>query len=570
MRYYALACDYDGTLAHHGQVSEPTLDALKRLRNSGRKLLMVTGRELDDLLHVFPQAELFDCLVVENGALLYWPEQKETEALGPPPPEQFVQMLRERNVQPLSTGRVIVSTWEPHGHAVLDVIQTLGLELQVVFNKGAVMVLPSGVNKAVGLNRALHELGLSRHNTVGVGDAENDHAFLRFCECSVAVANALEMVKVTADFVTAGDHGDGVTQLIDQLLKSDLIELTPALRRHDIPLGHREDGQEIRFPPFGTNLMLAGTSGSGKSTFATGVLERLADHDYQFCIIDPEGDYENLDIAVSLGTSKKPPTVEEVVALLEKPDENVVVNLVGVAFDDRPKAFDSILAVLLDQRIRTGRPHWILIDEAHHLFPASSAPAATTTAEVWREILLITVHPELVAPAVLAKVDTVIAIGRSPVETLHNFSRMVELPPPPVPSVKLETGEAMVWERRTAQDPFWIRSIPPRHERRRHVRKYAEGELLEEERFIFRGPEGKLKLVAQNLIIFLQLADGVDDETWLFHLRRGDYSRWFRCVIKDPEMAAEAEAVEQDESLSPDESRRAIRALVERRYTLPA
>lgn len=57
MRYLALATDYDGTLATHGQVDEETLDALKRLRESGRKLLLVTGRHLDDLSSVFPQMD---------------------------------------------------------------------------------------------------------------------------------------------------------------------------------------------------------------------------------------------------------------------------------------------------------------------------------------------------------------------------------------------------------------------------------------------------------------------------------------------------------------------------------
>lgn len=570
MRYYALACDYDGTLARHGQVDDKTHEALQRLRNSGRKLIMVTGRELDDLLAAFPHSELFDCLVVENGALLYWPATKETEALGTPPPESFLRMLRDRQVQPLSTGQVIVSTWEPHGQTVLEAIHALGLELQVIFNKGAVMVLPSGVNKAVGLGEALRQLKLSRHNTVAVGDAENDHAFLRFCECSVAVANALEMVKATADFVTAGDHGDGVTEVIDLLLETDLRELQGGLRRHDIPLGHRDDAAEVRMPPFGLNLMLAGASGSGKSTFATGVLERLAEREYQFCVIDPEGDYQNLDIAVPLGTSTRPPTVEEVLAVLEKPEENVVVNLVGVPFEDRPGAFDHFLAAILDLRIRTGRPHWLVIDEAHHVFPASQAPAAIMTADVWHEILLISVHPELVAPAALSRIDTVIAIGRESQEALRTFSHAINEPPPDGPIVRLEPGEALVWPRRTQEEPFWIRSIPPRTERQRHVRKYAEGELPEEEWFVFRGPEGKLRLKAQNLLIFLQLADGVDDETWLFHLRRGDYTRWFHDVIKDPALAAEAEAVEKNEPLSADESRRAIREQVERRYTLPA
>jgi len=42
-----------------------------------------------------------------------------------------------------------------------------------------------------GLDAALNAMGLSEHNVVGVGDAENDHAFLAHCEFSVAVANAL-------------------------------------------------------------------------------------------------------------------------------------------------------------------------------------------------------------------------------------------------------------------------------------------------------------------------------------------------------------------------------------------
>ena len=102
---------------------------------------------------------------------------------------------------------------------MLETIRDLGLELQVIFNKGAVMVLPAGVNKASGLVAALDELGLSPHNVVGVGDAENDHAFLAACECAVAVANALPTIKERADHVTAGEDGDGVRELIDALIE---------------------------------------------------------------------------------------------------------------------------------------------------------------------------------------------------------------------------------------------------------------------------------------------------------------------------------------------------------------
>jgi hydroxymethylpyrimidine pyrophosphatase-like HAD family hydrolase len=225
MRYLALACDYDGTLGHHGRVGDATLEALERLRASGRKLIMVTGRELEDLMSVFPHARLFDRIVAENGGVIYDPASREIQSLAAPPPPEFVQELERRNITPLSIGRVIVATWEPNEATVVDVIHNLGLELHVIFNKGAVMVLPPGVNKATGLLAALEALKLSPHNTVGVGDAENDHAFLAACECGVAVANALDSVKAHVDLVTTGERGNGVSELIERLIATDLDEL---------------------------------------------------------------------------------------------------------------------------------------------------------------------------------------------------------------------------------------------------------------------------------------------------------------------------------------------------------
>ena len=125
MRYLALACDYDGTLAHHGRVDEPTLGALERLLASGRKLLLVTGRELGNLLDIFPHVALFERVVAENGALLYHPASKEERVLAERPPEPFVSELRRRNVVPLSVGRAIVATWHPQETKVMEAIRDL-------------------------------------------------------------------------------------------------------------------------------------------------------------------------------------------------------------------------------------------------------------------------------------------------------------------------------------------------------------------------------------------------------------------------------------------------------------
>lgn len=233
MRYTAIALDYDGTIAHDGVVPPHVLDGLARLKATGRKLVLVTGRELDELLEIFPGITLFDRVVAENGALLYRPESGERKDLNEPPPDAFIERLKQEGV-PISVGNTIVATVRPHETAVLQAIADLGLEYQVIFNKGAVMVLPTGINKATGLAAALGELGLSPRNAVGVGDAENDHALLVACERGVAVGNALPALRDTADLVTAGADGDGVAELIDWLVASDLAEVGPPLSRHRI------------------------------------------------------------------------------------------------------------------------------------------------------------------------------------------------------------------------------------------------------------------------------------------------------------------------------------------------
>jgi hypothetical protein len=226
MRFLALVCDYDGTLAEVGYVDRDTIDALERLRSSGRQCILVTGRELSDLVKIFPELHLFRRVIVENGAVLHRPAGGEEKLLAEAPPEKFVLELQRRGVTPISVGRAIVATRQPHETTVLEVIRDLGLELQVIFNKGAVMVLPSGVNKATGLKAALHELNLTAHQVVGVGDAENDHAFLDLCGCSVAVANALPAIKARATFTTQGVAGHGVTELVDELIENDLARVT--------------------------------------------------------------------------------------------------------------------------------------------------------------------------------------------------------------------------------------------------------------------------------------------------------------------------------------------------------
>jgi hypothetical protein len=562
VRYCALACDYDGTLASEGRAGAEALDALRRLRESGRKLILVTGRLLPDLRELLAPLDLFDRIVAENGAVLYHPATREERQLAEPPPAEFLSTLVGRGVAPLESGRVIVATARPHETTVLAAIRDLGLELQVIFNREAVMVLPSGVNKGTGLRAALGELGLSPHNAVGVGDAENDHGFLELCECAVAVADALPSVRQRAHLVTGGENILGVAELAARILDDDLAGVV----RRDVVLGRTLDDREVTADASGENILIAGSSGGGKSTLASGFLEQLHDQEYQFCIVDPEGDFQGIASAAVIGDSQRAPAVREVMQLLETPTQSVAVNLLGVGLEHRPTFFAQLLAALLELRARSGRPHWLVIDEAHHLLPRERADAQLTVPQSLQGILLITVHPEHVAPTILSSTDLAVIIGKTPRQTLAGFAAMRQVPVPPVPLPDLPMGEGLAWRPASGESPVQFRGVVPRGERRRHRRKYADGELPPERSFYFRGVDGKLNLRAQNLRIFLQVADGVDETTWRHHLDNGDVARWLRDAIKDPELALQVAALAQQQ-MSADTTRRQVRALIEERYT---
>ena len=216
----ALATDYDGTLAEGGRVPVETLAALGRWKASGRLLILVTGRQLDDLLGVFPHAGLCDLVVAENGALLYAPAAQSVRSLAPPPPQELVRELRRRGVGH-ARGRTVIATDQSQAAEVEAAAHALGLSVELALNKGALMVLPPGVDKRSGLLAALEELRLPAEEVVGVGDAENDVPLLQLCGCAVAVANALPAVKEAAGVVTAGARGEGVRELIDSLLRRE-------------------------------------------------------------------------------------------------------------------------------------------------------------------------------------------------------------------------------------------------------------------------------------------------------------------------------------------------------------
>jgi hypothetical protein len=245
----------------------------------------------------------------------------------------------------------------------------------------------------------------------------------------------------------------------------------------------------------------------------------------------------------------------------------MVVNTQALGVDERPFFFAALFPQISNLRAQTGRPHWLFIDEAHHLLPAKWERLGQVLPEHLDAAVLITVHSDALHAEILQRVRTFVALGDSARDVVATFCQAIgSAAPDDLPA--LAEDEVLVYSVDGSARP--VRPDRPSQTHKRHTRKYAEGELGADRSFYFRGPDCALNLRAENLMLFLQMAAGVDDRTWQFHRNAGDYSRWFRQAIKNDELADEAAKIEQDSGLDAQESRKRIAEAVSRRYTAPA
>jgi len=389
---------------------------------------------------------------------------------------------------------------------------------------------------------------------------------LKIVECAVAVDNALPAVKALADWTTVHHHGEGVAELIDKLIEDDLRGIDDRLSRHYLELGERADGLPFCISPYGQSLLLAGTSGSGKTTFTAAFIEKLMDKQYQFCLLDPEGDYLDLPGVITIGDSSQPPLIEQVIKLLDQPAQNAIVCTLAIPLDDRPAFFKKFMTAVIDLRKNTGHPHFFVLDEAHHLAPKEVDDSYFNFPDDLKNFFAVTTKPALVHDAILKRVSIAIMMGDTPGEFMNEFAAFsgIEIAVPE--HLVLQKGEVLVWQKQT-NEILLVRSDMPSQLLHRHKRKYATGDMGIDS-FYFTGPENKLNLKANNLMTFIQMGAGVDDDTWLYHLKQNDYSNWFRNAVNDEELALRTNKIEEQET-NAEKSQKAIFQLINERYTAP-
>jgi hypothetical protein len=353
----------------------------------------------------------------------------------------------------------------------------------------------------------------------------------------------------------------------------DLADVAPRLFRHDIKVGEDAAGTPVRVGAHGTHVLVVGPSASGKTTLTVALVEQLVESGRTSSLIDPEGDYHTLSefprVLVMGGKGEHAlPTPDELAQLLGRPGDSLALDLSALSRPEKVTYATKVLAAANTLRGTRGMPHWLVIDEAHHIFPADGSQAVDLLPAGTESFCLITLGVEDLPREITDRINTIAstdldAFRKATERIFGRYVHGLHLPT----GVPLERGEAAIAWRDPDRQAVRFRVGRRRVEHRRHVRKYTEGELPADRSFFFRGPDNALNLRAANLTRFVELAEGVDEATWHHHLRAGHYSAWMAEMIKDPELASAIRAVEQLD-LPPGESRVRALDLIRQKYSV--
>lgn len=549
MKLAAIALDYDGTTAVNGVFDASVRAAVADVRRMGIAVILCTGRRLADLVRVAGDLTCFDVVVGENGAVLYFPATDRHVRLGRPPAPIVLDMLRQRGVA-VDVGESVVEADAAEAMNIIEVVRTLEQPLMLAFNRGRVMVLPPAMAKSTGLRRALAALRLSVHNTVGIGDAENDHDLLDACEVGVAVEWGSAPLRAVADEVVAGKGPPAVAQFIRRVAAQPRLSAAQMGRRQ-LFLGHEHNGEPVSLAIRGRTILIAGEPGSGKSWLAGLLCEQLILQSYCVCVVDPEGDYRSLEAlpgVIPLGGDDPPPHARELEHALRYPDISVVIDLSKMPPTEKQEYLRGLLPLLAALRRRTGLPHKILLDEAHYLLGGPDA-AALIDPEL-AGYILVTYRISALDPAIRTTCDAVVMVSRETDPLEARALAALCRPKPEGENPARIFGELTMSEAALLPGPEESRGalrrfqLAPRLTSHvRHRAKYLEMPVSEAHAFVFTA-DGRPRPRARTLRHFIELLASLTPDRIEGHLARHDFSRWLEDVFRDRPLAKHVRALE--------------------------
>jgi hydroxymethylpyrimidine pyrophosphatase-like HAD family hydrolase len=548
MKLGAIAVDYDGTIAADGVFDPAVRSAIAELRLHGVAVILVTGRRLDDLRRAAGNLGCFSAIVAENGAVLFFPESGRQALIGHAPSPAFLEELRTRQID-IVVGDCVVESHASRAPSILEVIRQQEQPLVLAFNRQRLMILPLGVAKSVGLRRALATLRLSIHNTLGIGDAENDHDLLDACEVGVAVEWGSLALRVVADEVVLGTGPGAVADYLRNLIGQARLSAKQMGRRR-LLLGNRHDGQPLHLAIRGRTVLVAGEPGSGKSWIAGLLCEQLILQGYCLCILDPEGDYRSLEVlpgVMVMGGDDPLPRARNLAQVLRYPDVSVVIDLSKVSHTEKQDYLHELLPVLASLRRQTGLPHKIVLDEAHY-YLAEPDGRRLIDAEL-AGYILVTYRVSGIDPQVRSTADEVVIVTRETdpqeQETLRAICAAAGGDVSKEMFRDLRAGEAAllpgIEESRGAVQRFQFAPRLTSHVR--HREKYLDMPVSDAHAFVFTR-DGQPGLRAGSLTDLIALLATVPEQQLSAHFERGDISRWIEDVFRDRPLAAHVRTIE--------------------------
>jgi hydroxymethylpyrimidine pyrophosphatase-like HAD family hydrolase len=549
MIWRALACDYDGTLATEDRIGPEALTALEAARRAAVRLILVTGRTFFELIRVCERLDLFDAVVAENGGVLYFPARGVLRDQGPAPPSRLLVELDQRGIS-FQVGRVIVGVLRDEESRVRDALAAVGGRMEIVYNRGALMLLPPGISKGTGVRQAIQALGVSFHDVLGVGDAENDLDLFEACGWTACPGNGVQELKDRADWVFPGQNGSAMAQAIVGPILGDRLPLARS-RRHRVAIGwSTETAEAVTVPERGVNVLVQGDTLSGKSWLAGALVERLAARQYSVCVIDPEGDYRVLAALPNVSWAEVRDEVgwrDALAPMDHDPSACVVLDLSTLDHAERSALIAAGLTLIRERRRRWGAPHWVVLDEAHYWL-CHEGVAGEAIGLDDKSFCLVTYRASALREAVWNAID-VFLFGRTTSATeLHCLKtvfqdssiRDVVSILPSVPH-----GEFLSLETDDERKALTFVAAPRTTWHIRHFRKYADGRLPSHRCFFLRRPDGRLVATVGSLGEFLESLESIDEDVLAFHAARGDFSRWLLEVFADSELGAQLAKIER-------------------------
>ena len=380
------------------------------------------------------------------------------------------------------------------------------------------------MTKGTGLLAALDELGLSPHNTIAAGDAENDLALLHAAEVGAAVANAVPSLAAQADLRLGSRDGDGVAELLAGPLLAGQQRLCP--RRRWLQIGTYDDGGPVLVPGSQGSVLIAGDTGRGKSYLAGLLAERWINAGYAVLVIDPEGDHVGLaqrpgvhlvDAAAHL------PGPTDLLAITRPGRASLVLDLSGLPGEAKASYLRRLPASVAAERAEYGVPHWVITDEAHLTMLDGHDPSGPGLAEPGT--CIVTWQADMLPASFRDTVDLTLATTATPPTDASTA----------VPRATIAAGGQQ-------PRPFTVAARISPHVRHQH--KYTAAPLPPERRFYFHtlGEAG----TAATLQEFSRHLRHCDPDILAHHLARGDFSRWVTGTLTDHNLGKQLAAIERD------------------------